>query len=123
MYSQRVGKNGEMQTGKGRGPGLVMAQALELKMSAEERAKCAKLMRICRSLGELTFSISSIDRDYVDIVELYDKLQDVFKVYEEALHLLNDGIKHLAELDEMIGEMKHTVKRRGVPVAITRDGM
>jgi len=100
-----------------------MAQALELKMSAEERAKCAKLMRICRSLGELTFSISSIDRDYVDIAELYDKLRDVFKAYEEALHLLNDGIKHLAELDEMIGEMKHTVKRRGVPVAITRDGL
>jgi hypothetical protein len=99
-----------------------MAQALELKMSAEERAKCAKLMRICRSLGELTFSISSIDRDYVDIAELYDKLRDVFKAYEEALHLLNDGIKHLAELDEMIGEMKHTVKR-GVPVAITRDGL
>ncbi|MFZ8808060.1 MAG: hypothetical protein ACO2PN_08130 [Pyrobaculum sp.] len=97
--------------------------ALELKLSEEERAKCIKLLRICRSLGELTFAVSSIDRDYISVAELYDQLRDVFKAYEEALHLLNDGIKRLAEADEMIGEMKHTVKRRNVPVAVTRDGL
>ena len=96
---------------------------LELKFSEEERVKCMKLMRICRSLEELTFSVSSIDRDYISVAELYDQLRDVFKAFAEALDLLNDGIKHLAELDEMLGEMKHTVKRRGAPVAITRDGL
>jgi len=95
---------------------------LELKLSAEEYAKCIKLMRICASLRELAFAVS-IDRDYVAVAELYDQLRDIFKTYEEALPLLNDGIKRLAELDEMLGEMKHTVKRGGVPVAVTRDGL
>jgi len=96
--------------------------ALELKLSKEEYEKCIKLMRICRSLGELALAVS-IDRDYVSVAELYDQLRDVFKAYEEALPLLNDGIRHLAELDEMLGEMKHTIKRHGMPVAITRDGL
>jgi predicted DNA-binding protein YlxM (UPF0122 family) len=101
---------------------MTAVATLELKLSAEEYAKCIKLMRICASLRELAFAVS-IDRDYVAVAELYDQLRDIFKTYEEALHLLNDGIKRLAELDEMLGEMKHTVKRSGVPVAVTRDGL